>query len=372
MALRWIEGFENRRHSDYWGRIYASYAGQTGDVTTAANQRKGIGASLSGTNAQFVTRTLVPSVENTWIIQWALRKDTDTAMGANTGNVMLRSGANDQVEVRWVAAASPDIGSYRLELRRGSTVLATSTVFLPSTNLKGWNVFQLKVTVRTGTNGVYELKGWTWDGVPFTVFSATSSVNTANNGTDGADTVAFRCNSGGTAEFAMDDIVIMDSTGSVNNDFTSVPIIVYGELPNADVGGELDWSASLGGNHFSEVDDGAGSPAGTDEVTSDVVGDVDLYGFSQAGLDFAPTGSPPTVLGIMVDVEALMKTSGSRTLRVRFKDSSNQADDSKDLTWDDTGKTSEFTVLEQNPTGTPAPWTIAVLKTIELGPKVTA
>lgn len=372
MALKWIEGFENRLEDDYFSRSYASYTGQTGSFGVTG--RLGYGNAIEALNAQFETRALVSSLQNTWILQFAIRKPDDASMSTNYGTFLFRNalGAGDQFEVRWVEAAAPDTGGFRFELRRGATVLATSRVFQYSSTARGWWVVQLKVTIRTGVNGSYEMKAWDWLGNVETVFAATSSVNTANQGTDGADRVFFRSNGGGTADFDLDDIVIMDSTGSVNNDFTSVPILVVGELPNVDVGGEADWVPSTGVNHFALVDDANNLPTETGEVTSDVVGDVDLYGFTQTELDLAPTAAPPTVLGVMVDVEALMKTSGSRTVRVRVKDSASQADDSTDLTYTDTAKISRHAIMEQNPTGTPAPWTVATLKTIELGPKLNA
>lgn len=372
MALRWLEGFETRLHDNYYSRAYASYAGQTGSLGTVG--RRGYGSGIEGSNMAFETRALVGSLTNSWVLQFAIRKPSNSTMSTNSGNFVFRNaaGAGDQLELRWVEAAAPDAGSFRFELRRGATVLATSRVFGHSSTIRGWWVLQLKVTLRTGTNGSYEMKAWDWQGNVETVFAATSSVNTANQGTDGADRVSFRANSGGVAEFDLDDIVIMDSTGTVNNDFTSSPILVMGERPNADVAGELDWLPSTGTNHFALVQDAANIPTQTDEVTSDNIGDVDLYGFAQTTLDLAPTAAPPTVLGIQVDVEALMKNSGQRTLRVRFKDSTNQADDTTDMAFTDTAKISRLAILEQNPTGTPAPWTVAVLKTIEFGPKVNA
>lgn len=373
MALRWLEGFETRLHDNYYSRVYASYAGQTGSIGSVG--RRGYGSSLQGLNMQFETRALVGSLQNTWILQFAIQKIDDRTMGANYGTFLFRNASGsggDQLEVRWVEAAAPNAGAFRFELRRGATVLATSRVFGYGNTPRTWWVIQLKVTIRSGTNGSYEMKAWDWQGNVETIFAATTGVNTANVGTDGADRVFFRPNSGGVAEFNLDDIVIMDGTGTVNNDFTSVPILVMGERPNADVGGELDWIPSTGVNHFALVQDAANLPTQTDEVTSDVVGDVDLYGFGQTTLDLAPTAAPPTVLGIMVDVEALMKTSGTRTVRVRFKDGVNQADDATDLVYTDTAKISRLAILEQNPTGTPAPWSVATLKTIEFGPKLNA
>ena len=365
MALRWLEGFENRQVSTYQSRLYASFAGAFGNGTGRKH-----GNAVSGTNHQHTTRALVGSVQNTWIYQFAVRKSDNVGMSGGTVVFELLNSVGVQLAVHLVEAATPDLGSYKVEIRRGATVLATSTrIFSPGNQEHGWWVFQLKATVRTSTNGAYELKAWDDKGTAITVISATTGVNTANQGTDGADRVAFRHPIGAVTNFLFDDIVVMDSTGSVNNDFTSVPLVVYGEIPNADVGGEADWIPSTGTNHNDLVNDAATLPDEIGEVTSDVVGDVDLYGFTQVQLDLVPTASPPVPIGIMVDVEALMKTSGQRTVRVRFKDSTNQADDTTDMIYTTTGKVSNYAVLEQNPTGTPAAWTLAVLKTIELGPK---
>lgn len=367
MALRWIEGFETRLHTDYFTRLYDTFAGAA--ISSGVTGRKH-GSAISNANAQFTPPVLVSAVENTWIVQFALRKNGKDEMNTNYGVFQFKDSVGDQFEVRWVEPPAPDGDGYVFELYRGATLMATSArIFRPSSNVKGWWVFQLKVTIRTGVNGSYEMLGWDWQGNQITVFSATSSVNTANQGTDGADRVFFRNNSSGNAQFAMDDIVIMDSTGTTNNDFTSDPLIVYGELPNADVAGEIDWVPSSGGSNFALVQDGKTAPSGTGEVTSDVVGDVDLYGHSQVQLDLIPTASPPTVAGIMVDIEGQMKNTGSRTVRVRVKDSTNQADDTTDLVYDDTSKASKAAVMDENPTGTPGPWTVADLKTIELGPK---
>lgn len=364
MALRWLEGFEVRQHSDYFGRLY-TYSGSAGVLSSFGRKQ---GSALLSGNSSFATPALVSPVQNTWIVQVALRKSSTAVIGAGTPGVVLQNSGGDQLEMRLVDAASPDTGGYRIEVRRGATVLATSTrVFQYSDSpFWGWWVFQFKATVRTGTNGSFEVRAWDALGNQSTIVSGTTT-NTANQGSDGADRVVFRV--AGTT-FFLDDVVVMDGSGSSRNDFTSAPVVVYGELPNADVAGELDWLPSSGGAHFSLLDDPADSPGLTDEVTSDVIGDVDLLGFSQSQLDLIPSG--PTPLGIMVDIEAAMKNSGSRTIRVRVKDGVDQADASTDMVYNSTAKASRVTILEQNPTGTPADWTVAELKTVELGPKVTA
>ncbi len=370
MALKWMEGFEHRQHSDYMTRMYASWVGAAFSSVQVGRKH---GGAVRSANSQFTTRALVGSVQNTWIYQFAVRK-VDNQNITNSVVFELNNSVGVQLSVVLFLPPAPDNDgtAFKIEIRRGATVLATANrLFQSGTAPRGWWTFQLKATIRTGTLGSIELRAWDFAGNMTTVVPSTTGINTANQGTDGADRAAFRIAST-TANFELDDIVLMDSTGTVNNDLTATPIIVYGERANADVAGELDWVPSSGSNHFDLVDDAPTSPAGTDEVTSDVVGDVDLYGHSQAQLDLAPTGSPPTVLGIQVDMEGLMKTSGTRTVRARFKDGVNQADDTTDLVFSDTAKISRFAVLEQNPTGTPAAWSIATLKTIEFGPKLNA
>jgi hypothetical protein len=141
---------------------------------------------------------------------------------------------------------------------------------------------------------------------------------------------------------------------------------VLGELPNG-AGNSSEWTPSTAGANYLMVDDIQTSPVETTEVSSSDVDTVDLYQFSQADLDLAPTTTPPDVHGIMVDVEASMKNSGTANLRVEVRDGSNQETDGTDLPFTGSAKVSRPTVLVENPTGTPAPWTIASLNTIELG-----
>ena len=372
MALRFLEGFENRQHFNFWERSYASYTGAA--LTSVGAGRMFGGAWRHNQVSQLITRAVVGAVENTWILQFAVQKSASESFGTSVPAIALQNSVGDQLELRFVDPAAPDVGGYQIQVRRGATVLGTTRVFQASTHAQfGWRVFQLKATIRTGTNGSFELRSFNSLGNMTVELGPTASVNTANQGTDGADRLRMAVATATSNSFmAFDDIVLMDDTGTVNNNFTTAPVMVMGARPNADVAGELDWVPSSGVNHFALVQDGATLPAQTDEVTSDVVGDVDLYGCDQITLDLAPTVAPPTVLGIMVDVEGLMKTSGARTVRVRVKDSTNQADGAVDMVFNDTAKISRHEIMEQNPTGTPAPWTVATLKTIEMGPKLTA
>lgn len=365
MALRFMEGWETRRTNIFASRIYGATSGATfADVTIPGRKR---GVALESTNFAMATRALVPSVQNVWIVQVAvLKRSTGAIVGSD---IQIQNSVGEQITMRFVDAGSPDVGAYKVQIVRGATVLATSAATFPVTasTTRGWITFQLKVTVHPSA-GTYEVRAWDWLETSSTVIAGATSQNTANQGTAGADRVRFSLAASGAA-MTFDDMVVMDGTGSVNNDFTSAPILVYGELPASDVAGELDWIPSGGGSQASLVDDPATGDGFTDEITSDIVGDVSLFNFTNAQVALIPSSGTPTILGIMVDVEAQMKTSGTRTVHVQVKDGANQAEDTVDLVFNSTAKVSQYAVIQQNPTGTPAAWTRAVLQTLALGPK---
>lgn len=363
MALRFMEGFEVRQSTTYFGRLYASYSGTTSPTTVSGRL---LGSAVGQTNMTWKTPALVSSVENVWIAQFAVRKPTRVSISTSTpGVAFFDSGSGIQLEARFVDADTPNTGMFKVQILRGATVLATSPVYDSGATQRAWHLFQLKVTIHA-TTGTYELKHWDHLGNVTTAIAAASGVNTANQGTAGADQFRFSSGDGSSnSVFYFDDIAVMDGTGSVNNDFFD-PIVVMGELPDTD-GDSSDWEPSSGSDHSALVDDAANSPSETGEVSSPTVGDVDLYTFTSAQLDLAPTTTPPDVIGVMVDVEASMKNSGTATLRVEVKDGVNQATDATDLPFTGTAKVSLHAILEENPTGTPAPWTVADLQSIQIG-----
>lgn len=368
MVVRWIEGFETRQCSDFLNRIYTA----TGATITAGATGRLHGTCMRADNLNLISPELVSPDEETWIVQVAIRKSSKNAVGASQPGIRIRNASGIQLEMRVVAAATPDDNDWFLQILRGATVLASSRVFSWGTGRTNWWVFQLKARIHTAS-GTYEVRGWDYnDTSPQTIIAAATGVNTANQAVNGADSVGIALGTSGATEMEMDDIVVMDGSGSAYNDFTSMPFTVIGQRPSGDVAGELDFTPSTGTDHYVLVDDAPTSGVETGEVTSSVVGDVDLYDFAQTQLDLIPTGSPPAVAAVQVDVEAAMKNSGSKTLVVRVKDGSNQADDSKSLVVSSLTKASFFTILAENPTGTPAPWTIATLKTVQIGVKTTA
>lgn len=359
MVLRMLEGFETKRlNGTKLSRIYT----MAGTPSYTSGRKSGFGAqSISAT---MLSEDLVSPDENTWIVGFALRKTNIAALGSNsTVGVEIHNAAGEQCNLRAIDAGA---GSYKLQLRRGTTVIATTTNAFVYGNQKSWMYFQLKVTVRTGTNGIYSLKSYDYNNNETLELSA-GSVNLANQGVDGADRVKFSWVGDGSANVIIDDIIVMDDTGSLNNDFKAEPVVVVGSLPDGD-GNQTDWVPSLGGANYVEVDEGATTSADSDKVTAQTVGDIDLYDYAALAIVNA---SGTAVHGVQVITTAAMVASGTRTLRVRVRESASEATGSNFVVNDLTLR-SFRQLFDQNPTGVPAAWTKTSVDAAEFGVEVQA
>lgn len=358
MALRLLEGFETKQVSPTkWDRLYAL----SGSAGTVVAGRKA-GSAISSSSFQMTSNELVSPDSNTWIIGFGLRKPGGGPLGAgSTVGIQLQNAAGEQCSLVVVDAG---LGNYKLELRRDVTVIATSTGAFQFGNHRSWTYFQLKVTVRTGVNGVYELRSYDYLGASTSEFSG-SAVNLAHQATDGADRI--RISWSATDGVHLDDIVVMDSTGANNNDFMTRPAVVLGSLPDAD-GNQSDWLPSIGNDHFAVVDEPATQASDTDRVTAATIGEIDLFTYA----DFASIlASGTAVIGTQVISSAAMAASGARTLRVRVRESASEAF-GDNFVINDLIVRSFRQLFDQNPTGTPADWTKTTLDAAEFGLEIQA
>jgi len=360
MALLWMEGFEARMHSTRQQTLYD--AALSGIVTGVAGRKQGLCVFGSG-GTWTPPAPLIGSVQNTWVGQLALRKDDDADLTGDGAFISFSDSVGEQCSLVQVDSGDGD-HNFKMEIRRGATVLGTSPSYQWSSNKRGWHVFQVKVLIDP-TVGTFELIHWDYLNNLTTPISG-SGANTANQGTAGADRASFGFGSAGRTQ-RLDDVVIMDGTGSVNNDTTLLPINVHG----ADVTGDgtvQDWTASLGGGHSVEIDDDAFSASGTDKVTSAAALDIDMFSLSAFGL-IAPT-STPTILGVMPYIEGNMENSGTRTVRARVRNGVTEANGADDMVFSVTSRVSYHEIMETNPV-TAVAWTLANLDDDEFGFQVT-
>jgi hypothetical protein len=296
-------------------------------------------------------------------VGFAVQKPTVTAFGASsTAGIQLRNAGGEQCSLVLIDAGS---GSYRVRLKRGSTTIDTTTGAFPWGGRRSWMYFQLQVTVRTGTNGAYELKSFDYLNNATVEFSDTL-VNLAEQATDGADRIKISWGTDSAGNVTIDDIFVLDSTGALNNDFLTKPPLIMGALPSA-AGNQSDFTPDAGDN-YTNVDDAATTTTDTDKVTSAVVSDVDLYNYENFSLVHT---SGTDVIGVQVMSSAAMVASGSRTVRVRVRESAAEATGGNVVLSDlilDTYRQ----MFDQNPTGTPAVWTKATVEVAEFGIEIQA
>lgn len=328
MALKWFDGAELWSAGGYWNAAYLA-----GSMASTTTFRVSPGTRSMSYNAGFLQTPSLGALQNTWFVGFGLRISAQTSAMFEW---RVYSASTVQCFLRAIISGA----GFKLELVRGSTIIATTSAVY---SLNAWNYFELKVVVRTGTNGSYELRANT-----VSQFSG-SGVNLANGGADGADAHSFGHNSGGNDNF-LDDIYICDDTGSANNNFLGDKVCVH-VLPSAD-GASSTWSTSTGSNHAALVDDPNTAPNDSDYIHSDTNGNKDLFEFS----DLPATGIG-TINGIMLSLRASMEATGSRVLRPKFRNSGGtEAACGADQTINSTIVTEHPVFVEQNPVSAAA-WT---------------
>lgn len=333
MALKFIEGWETHQTTAY---ITRKMAAASGTFSATTGRLFGTAITMSGTGANFTTPSF--GVENTWIIGLGFKITTSVGSPAIT----LLSGASQQCSL----TVSSSGGGYVFVLKRGSTTIATSATVR---TLGTWYYVELKVTARTGTNGVYELRV---DEV--TDFSG-SSVNLANTGSDGVDVVMF---SAASANTAWDDIYICNDQGGQNDDFLG-DSAVRGILPTAD-GATTTWTPSTGTNHAALVDDPASAPNDADYNRGVNIGDRDLYEYANvAGLLNGP------IAGIMVSSAMRMETTGTSQVKVVIRQGGVNFDQATHTVNGTTVR--EYTQVVENSPDDSAPWEVADVDGAQIG-----
>jgi len=319
MTLRWLEGAQGCRNTTIFSRLYAALAGTVG--TTPSDQ---FGRSLVASgNLVLTTPALVGSVQNTWVVGFRFNMTSgvlDTSPSARPG-MMFRDSVGEQVRIEAVdtSSSAPGNSKFKLRVMRGATELArTVEEFSQNNSVNNWTYFEWKVTINTSTNGSFSLI-WhthksknntaTWD-------AANTGINTANQGTAGADRIRISWDTGGTDQLTLSDIYVLDSVGSVNNDSVG-EIYIEGLDPDGN-GTTLDWNLAGGASSLEDAinEDAATQSVGEDDkgVTSDTVSDIELATMSNLSLI-----TNATIVGIQVRMYGKMDTTGSRNIEFYYR-----------------------------------------------------
>lgn len=206
--------------------------------------------------------------------------------------------------------------THRLQLYTGnfSTLVATSSTALA---INTWYVIELHIKI-ADSGGVLNLRIDTNDEMTFSGDTKPGSENTV-------DIITFGSNESSNVDHAgyLDDIIIHDTAGSVNNSWPDGARVAY-LLPAGD-GSSKEWTPSAGSDHYAVIDEIP--PSGADylqatavdkvsEVTlTSLPGDAQVVkGVIAEAYAFKGSTTEPTTLELGIDVGGGASFSADKTL----------------------------------------------------------
>lgn len=372
MALRWFDGFETIRLGVLLSRKYAVVAnsgGILGSVIGWQNKGFALDANNNPNGPDMTTKALVGSVTNDWTMGWAWQMDsTDGLDNAQTlfPTVALHDSVGQQLQFEMVAAnSSPSKaggGYWRVQVRRGTTVIATSDKLFEGSQ---WYYIEVKATIHPST-GSFEMRWWT----PWSTSSTTdtfggatiSGINTANQGSAGADRVRISLRtSPGLDNIYIDDLYVRDDSTYMGRQ------IIEGIFPSAN-GVTQQWDLAGGALNLQDAwDEGAlsQSTGGDDSrVTSDTTDEIAL-----AAYDDLVNIRLVTVNGLLLHTQHHMDTSGDRDFVPLLRRAAGPSEFEGTLTNVIGTAYTGSTELFVNEPNTAAPWVIADINAYQFGVK---
>lgn len=209
------------------------------------------------------------------------------------------------------------VNSTDLQLRRGSTVLATATAALTAGQ---WHYIEIKFLI-SDTAGAQTTNGLAIvhvDGVEVINFTGDTDGDLWTN-TTSRDYVGFRwdftggSDSSSTDFWALDDCYALFPEGesAPYDDFLGPCRVVRFALDGD--GSPLDWTPSTVGDHYVLVDENGANAS--DYVESDTDGQIDDY-------TMANFGGGGTVFAVKAEAEAVNTSGGTPSLKVRIDSNS--------------------------------------------------
>lgn len=313
MAVLWMDGFDTyTATADLAGR-YLTGSSCTLHTTSG---RFGGGSVASNSTAATATSSLYVNITHSGSSAIVAGGTTYfTASASSSYPVLgfynsLAGTPINEVSLYW------DLATGALKLYRGAstggTLLATSTAtYQPGV----WHHLEMKANI-ADAGGAVEVRV---NGVSSIVsFSGDTRISTT--GTAGIDRIYFATYNTGilTTGGGWDDIYILDTSGSVANDFLG-DVRINTLAPTSDA--SVQFTKSTGASNYLCVDEGRYN-SDTDYVESATVGHIDRYGFA----DLAAAVS--TVYGVQPIVWCKKTDATVRTMRTKLVSGATTADGS--------------------------------------------
>lgn len=332
MALLFMDGFDAADTSTKW----SVNTNTTSSVTTRFSSGRSLGLGSGGTRS--VTKYFTASAEM-YMGFAAFGMFNGSSNNVTFLNVYTDAGITAQINL--VANLNGSVA-----IRRGTTQLAITNAGAFSSN---WNYVELYVKVDPSA-GVATLR---IDGVTVATFSG----NTKNGGTSNSIDAIQLTNSGTIGTGLIDDLYILDATGSAPYNTYLGDVRVYTMVPTA--AGNSTQFTSSGGANYTTVDELPYSA--TDYVASNTPTHRDTYQMGDL-----PSGTS-TIFALQNNIIAKKTDAGSIALRpVVRSGSTNYYGTTTSLTASDVTLT-DIRIQDPN---TSASWTTGGVNGIEAGMEI--
>jgi hypothetical protein len=251
---------------------------------------------------------------------------------------LIQSVNTPQIEIGYTAAGE-------IYILSGVTPIDTSIESVTYGNT--WHHLEAKIFF-DNTTGTYDIK------LNGSTILSGGPVDTLGSNDANVDYVAFS----NTFEL-IDDLYVLNTDGSINNDFLGVDTRIKLLLPNAD-GTHTDWTPSTGVDHYAVVDENPETLS--DYVSSGTLNEIDTFDF--------PNLSVTSVYAVKAGANMMNASGGVRD--VRFKAISGVTTDDAPtigVSYDDAMEQVIENIWEADP-NTAAAWTVANFNLAEFGLEV--
>jgi hypothetical protein len=256
MAIQIIESFDHIVTADLEAKGWAN----NGMVVSSSAVRTGVNGLRCASGAQNVVKT-VPNPVTTIIVCFALRYTT--LSGSDRGLLTLLEGGTEHITVTFLNSG--------MSIRRGTasgTAIGSAT--WGNDDLFHW--FEIKATIDNSAGVVIVRK----DGAELVNLTGQDTTNAGVTGL--IDGLRLGASGSGTAlQWDYDDVVVLDTTGSVNNDFPgdcAVSVLYPNGNGNSS---DLVGSDSNSTDNYLLIDEA--TPSTADYVGGGTANDHDSYTF---------------------------------------------------------------------------------------------
>ena len=251
MSLLIVEGFDGFGDNADLQRMWRN----TNNSVTFVTGRMGVGQAMALTGSSNAVHFPLPVVlGGELILQFAWRYNDDTLAAVD----ILRFYDQGSLQCTIVAQAS---GTVQMNLSNSTLVQRSAGTPLSS---KAWHYLELKLNI--GNTGTFTLNV---DGIEV-LDSVSDDIDVTGSGN--VDEFAFLRSS---SQPQIDDLIVMDTAGLVNNDFLG-DCAVETTFPDGD-GNRNDFAPLSGLTNYEMVDDGATPDDDTTYNFGGTVGDDELY-----------------------------------------------------------------------------------------------